>query len=316
MQKVCKKMFIHDFDSPNRCGSIYDICKLGPMDFKKLEASVDLRKSFYAAFELPPNHPQLDVHLCSFERTMPDYVIERKTFPYFALELVTHGRGRLRLKGVEHVLRRGSIFTYGPGVPHRIETDPRDCLQKYFIDLTLLTTRYDSPISSPGLCFETNRIDRLASLFDGILDDSSNGITDDRIRQNSVRLILDLASLDIDRENPVNSPAYQNYLAAKTHLERNHHIIGSVADLAASMKTDPSYISRLFKRYGNETPYQCLIRLKLARACYLLKRHDMQIQEIAEVLGFTDPFHFSTLFKRHIGVPPRQYRTQGKTKDF
>lgn len=295
-------------------------CLLGPdysvkMDFKKLEASVDLRTSRYAAFELPPDHPHLDAHLCAFERTRSDYVIERKTFRYFALELVTHGKGRLRLKGAEHILRRGSLFTYGPGVPHRIETDPGDPLQKYFLDLTLLAARYDSPIHQPGVCFETARIERIASLFDGILDDAAHGVSDIRIRRNSVRLILDLASLDMDRENPVNSPTYQNYLAAKTHLEQNHHIIRSVADLAAAMKTDASYLSRLFKRYGNETPYQYLIRLRLSRACYLLKRHDMQIQEISEVLGFTDPFHFSTLFKRHIGISPRIYRTRGQPEE-
>lgn len=286
------------------------------MDPKQIKAAINLRRSVYTATDLPPDHPDLDIHLCGHELTRPEYVIERKSFPFFALELITHGKGLLRLKGVDHPLRRGSIFTYGPGVPHRIESDSRHPLEKYFVDITLLATRYDSPICNPGIFFETARVERLCALFDGILDDHANGIDDARIRGNSVRLILDLASLDMDINNPVNSPAYQNYLEAKTHLEQNHHTIGSVADLAAAMNLDASYLSRLYKRYGKTSPYKHLIRLRLSRACCLLKRHDMQIQEISEVLGFNDPFHFSTLFKRHLGVSPREYRSNDHNNDI
>lgn len=303
-------MCILDFDlALFQTGTV--MSDLRQMDLKSIETSVDLPKSVYAVFALPPDHPQLDANLVGHERTLPDYLIQRKSFPYFALELVTHGKGRLRLNKTEHTLQRGSVFTYGPGVAHRIESDPSAPLVKFFIDLTLQASRYDSPIHEPGLYLETNRVERMASLLQGILEDGTTGIEDVRIRQNSVRLLLDIASLDINRENPVNCPAYQNYLAARTYLEQNHHTIGSVSDLAAAMKTDPSYLSRLFKRYSSETPYHYLVRLRLSRACYLLKREEMQVQEISELLGFSDPFHFSTLFKRHMGISPRAYRDQG-----
>lgn len=281
------------------------------MNFSKLQASVDLRKSDYAVYEMPADAPEFDIHMVAFECTLPDYSISRKSFPYFAFELVTKGKGTLRLKGIDYPLHRGSVFTYGPGVPHIIKTDPDDLLEKYFLDLTLEATNYDSPIHQPGVLFETSRVDRLVSLFKGLLSDASDGVDDPRIRRETARLILDLASLDINRENPVNSPSYQSYLNAKSYIEEHYQKIGSLVELAAALKSDTSYLSRLFKRYGNQTPYQYIVRLRLSRACYLLKRHDMQIQEISRVLGFADPFHFSAVFKRHIGVSPRVYRTDG-----
>lgn len=280
------------------------------MNSLKIEASVDLHKSDYAVFDVLPHVPYLDVNLVGFEITRPDYKLSRKTFSYFALELVTKGKGTLRLKGSEYPLGPGSIFTYGPGIPHRIESDRHEPLEKYFIDLTLQATLFDSPINEPGMIFKTSRTNRLASLLRGLLEDATNGVDDERIRRTTAHLFLDLASLDIHRENPVNTRSYQTYLAVKTFIDQNHHQIGSLVELATAMNFDSSYLSRLFKRYSNEPPYQYLMRIRLSRACYLLKRHDMQIQEISKTLGFSDPFHFSTVFKRHIGVSPRAYRAK------
>ncbi len=283
------------------------------MSFLKIEASVDLPKSAYAVFGVAPEDPQLDVNMVGFETTRPDYKLERDTFAYFALEMVTKGKGRIWMNGIEHRLQEGSVFTYGPNVAYRIESDRREPLQKYFLDLTCEACRYDSPIHRPGLVFQTCRITRLVSLIEWLLSDASKGDADTRVRRSSVRLMLDMASLDINKEQSVNSKAYQAYIAAREYIDEHYHRLGSLQELAAELNIAPSYLTRIFARYGNQTPYQYLIKLRVSRACYLLKQHEMQIQEISDLLGFCDPFHFSKVFKRHIGVSPRVYRSGGVT---
>src|SRR5947208_1538721 len=69
--------------------------------------------------------------LCS-----PSYAIHRDRFPFYCVEFVARGRGSLTLNGQRHRLDGGTVFSYGPGVSQHITTDPRDPLDKFFIDFT------------------------------------------------------------------------------------------------------------------------------------------------------------------------------------
>src|ERR1700754_1091693 len=65
------------------------------------------------------------------ERVRPDYLVERRTFPYYAVEFVAEGEGQLTLAGRECRLRPGVAFAYGPGIAHRIQTEPGRPMLKY-----------------------------------------------------------------------------------------------------------------------------------------------------------------------------------------
>src|SRR5438132_1033236 len=58
------------------------------------------------------------------------YAVHRPSFPYYSVEFVARGRGSLALGDREFALNAGTVFSYGPGVSHRITTDARDLLEK------------------------------------------------------------------------------------------------------------------------------------------------------------------------------------------
>lgn len=55
---------------------------------------------------------------------------------------------------------------------------------------------------------------------------------------------------------------------------------------------------RLFQRFGQTTPHRALQRRRMVYAVDLLQRGDLLVKEVAERMGFDDPFHFSRAFKR------------------
>ncbi|RME70993.1 MAG: AraC family transcriptional regulator, partial [Verrucomicrobia bacterium] len=57
-------------------------------------------------------------------------------------------------------------------------------------------------------------------------------------------------------------------------------------------------------------PLDYFNRLKVQRACELLATTTLSIAEIAEQLGFDDPYYFSRLFRKIMGMAPRVYRRQ------
>src|SRR5204862_3613875 len=56
--------------------------------------------------------------------------------PHYSLEFVSRGRGWLTSDGKRHRLDAGTVFSHGPGFAHSITADPRNVLEKYFVDLT------------------------------------------------------------------------------------------------------------------------------------------------------------------------------------
>ena len=80
-----------------------------------------------------------------------------------------------------------------------------------------------------------------------------------------------------------------------------------VEDLANELNIDAAYLSRVFKRFHNESPYKFLIRLKMGHAASLLLSSRRLVKDIAFELGFENPFHFSRTFKSVYGVSPEKF---------
>ena len=91
------------------------------------------RAVFISTLNLPPK-TKLVVVCGGVEHCAPDYAIGRKSFPFHSIEFVAQGSGRLKLNRSEYVLQPGSVFSYGPGIPHDISTSSHRPLVKYFID--------------------------------------------------------------------------------------------------------------------------------------------------------------------------------------
>ena len=64
----------------------------------------------------------------------------------------------------------------------------------------------------------------------------------------------------------------------------------------------------LFREKTGKSPNKYIIDLRIYLALDLLKNTDKPIKEIAEKVGYFDPYFFSALFKKHVGVSPKTYR--------
>ena len=95
------------------------------------------------------------------------------------------------------------------------------------------------------------------------------------------------------------------------------YILQNLADPLLSVKTvatfagmSETHLRRIFKTAVNTSPVRYITFLRLEKAKNMLLNSNYSIEEIAVSVGIPDPYYFSRLFKREIGVAPSQYRNK------
>lgn len=105
-----------------------------------------------------------------------------------------------------------------------------------------------------------------------------------------------------------------NFEATLHYLNQNLDQPITLADIADHANLSPSYFSRLFREQTGFAPMEYFINLRVQHAAMLLDFTDMTVKEIGYEVGYDDPYYFSRVFKRVLGVSPSHYRkqTQGR----
>lgn len=82
----------------------------------------------------------------------------------------------------------------------------------------------------------------------------------------------------------------------------------TLAELASESHLSVPHFTELCRRQTGMPPLGLLIRLRLQRAMDLLQQGNHNVAEAAAAVGYDDPFYFSRLFRKHMGVAPSACR--------
>ena len=84
----------------------------------------------------------------------------------------------------------------------------------------------------------------------------------------------------------------------------------SFESLAREVNFSVSYISALLKKRQGTSFVKMLTELRMEKAKELLMNPALKIIDIAERLGYNDSYYFSHCFKKHVGMPPKEFRNE------
>jgi len=99
------------------------------------------------------------------------------------------------------------------------------------------------------------------------------------------------------------------------YLLQNYAKPHTLDSLAAAMGRSPGHLSNCFKQVLNRGPIDCLIRLRMQKACKLLAETKLPLRMIASAIGYQDAYYFSNAFKKYMGISPQKYRKQWVEED-
>lgn len=273
-------------------------------------ADVSAARRFYLNLN-PPRNEKLAVVCGGLEHCTVDYTIHRAGFPFYSIEYVARGSGELKLKGRTYSLQPGRVFSYGPGVAHDMTSHRKEPLVKYFVDFAGL----QAPSLLRGCGLAAGCVAQvfpphiLSSLFDELIQ---SGLAIGRVGPVLCAKLLECLAFKITGAtaplDDTETLAFNTYRQCRRHIEDHYPNLRTLEQAAKACHINKAYLCRLFRRYDHQSPYQYLLRLKMNQAAEHLQQPGMLVKQAAQRAGFDDPFHFSRVFRRALGVSPSAFR--------
>lgn len=240
-------------------------------------------------------HFVYETHLCKLKQPF--------LYANYYVYLIYKGSGQLKIRGQKYMLTPGTLFFTEPYQAHEIKDD--GALSYLYISFNgsgvseLLSTSgiNSSNFIFPGFShlfsFWMTSIRRMNSANANTLTESVLMYTLSYINTTE----NDASAEDFDRFERI-----LEYISA--HFADASITLRKVADI---FFYNEKYLSSLFvKKMGTKfTDY--LNQLRIVRAVTLIKNHAKNVAEIAEKCGYHDPFYFSKVFKKQMGITPTAY---------
>lgn len=216
-------------------------------------------------------------------------------------------------KGTEQRLRRGSLFLVAPRLHQEYgnleERGNWTNVWIHFRPRPHWLPWLDWPHSPADVGFLQWRGD-VQTMEDLLLSIVEAANSDARLRYEVAmnlleRVLLSCHDMDSRRGHVLIDRRIQ---AAISFIDERLHDDVSVQEISDTVGLSRSRFSVLFRAQLGTSPQAYIEKVRLEKASHMLLSSHDTVSKVAEKVGFTNPYYFSTRFRLHFGMTPSQYR--------
>jgi AraC family transcriptional regulator of arabinose operon len=228
------------------------------------------------------------------------------------------GQGWIEINKKRVDIAPSHFITIPANTPHKYGANEKDPWTIYWIhfkgeiagdivDLILQQTKN----YRPHISYNENRI----RLFEEIYINLEKGYSNDNLRYVNMIFYHFLSSLLYEEKfNAPDSKRELDMIDSTIELmQKKIHTIVTLKEFAQFARLSVSHFSAIFRERTGYAPIEYFNHLKIQKACQSLLFSNLTIKEIASQLGVDDPYYFSRMFSRLMGVSPNGYRKKNKT---
>ena len=95
------------------------------------------------------------------------------------------------------------------------------------------------------------------------------------------------------------------------YIEKNYTKKIQAKDICSNLYISQRTLYNVSKANTGETFFEYLTRFRIEKAKHLLLTTPLSIPEIADNIGLKDHYYFNKVFKKHTGVTPYKYKSEG-----
>jgi len=226
------------------------------------------------------------------------------------------GLGWYEIEGERHSVEPKQALLIPRGLPHSYgsdETNPWSIHWVHFLGTEADFFVYHLPVDEYMIPVDDDAASAIEQFFKESYDSFIGGFMLYRLIYCSqiLRHLLGCLFFNNHFFSPVERKSrFQSLEPTLTFLHQNIHRSLSLAEMAEHAGLSASHFSFRFKQQTGYSPIDYFIHVKMQRACALLRvqSNSIAINQIAYEIGYKDPYYFSRIFKKVIGVSPEHYR--------
>ncbi len=236
----------------------------------------------------------------------------------FVLIYCIDGEGWFEVLGEKYRVPSNSFFILPAKFPHSYGADAVRPWTIYWIHFQgSLASAYSQLHGKIGVIdpSSNSRIRDRNNLFEEIFTTLDRGLNADSLRYASALFHHYLATLILlpeYRAGTGNADPDDIVDAAIHFLEENVEKNITLQQIADYSGLSASYLSAVFKKRTGHSPISFFNHLKIRHSCRLLTDTDMKMNTICHKVGISDPYYFSRLFSKIIGMSPSEYRRRSE----
>ncbi len=234
--------------------------------------------------------------------------IRKEGIAEYILLYCVEGSGDIWVNDSRYHLAKNEAFCIPSNHPHRYCASREQPWSILWVHFKGEDTQYypfeRCQVIKPTVAEENRMMSLFDLLFSALEDDYSLG----NFIYISQVLSLILAQL-YQRCNATAQNGQNKHLTyAIRYMYRHLHENLTLTRLSDELELSKSYLNVIFQKYAHRAPLEFFVHLKMTEACKMLKSTDLHVYEVAQQLGYADPYYFSRLFKKVVGVAPKEYK--------
>jgi len=262
-----------------------------------------------------PNRPgtvsDLWVSNCGYFQAKRGWI--HNPFKIHAIGFIASGRGTYQVDGGEILpLEPGCMFTVYPGPRFDYGAPEGKSWEEYYVCLMGAGVRRlirNGWLPVDGRVYPLASTGAIVELYRELLRAARCERPGDADRTVLIveRLLLEMY---FNRAAQMAAPSSKSIESVLNYCQRN---LAAAIDFEGLARTHAMSYSLLRQRLRATTglpPAQYLTSLRCDAARKLLSDTDLPVKQIGTRVGIDDPYSFSRVFKRHVGVSPQGYREQ------
>lgn len=239
-----------------------------------------------------------------------------RTLPNHELIFITGGSGDITLAQKKYPVKKGMLFYICPDVLHSIETSREEPIYFFSVHFSYAYVSFEDGKWAVEDEMKTLPIEPVQELMDyypieeifkKLVDTWNAKLPGYEFFSKTFLQQLFIALYQNKRRQNRN---YSSSLKVERVIAYMHQHIQqrvTLPELSAVMQISPFYLSRTFKTITGYSIIEYFNRIKIDKAKELIIEGDKKVKEVAQILGFSDEFYFSRMFKKVEGVSPSEF---------
>ena len=222
------------------------------------------------------------------------------------------GSGKVKIRKSEYKIEAGDFFTIPLKTAHTYKADENDPWSIYWIHFkgniaNHIVSLIEKQIGLKGFLQHN---EKSIELFNEMYTQLERGYGSDSLMCANMCLWHFLTTFLYNNKyctsgNISNKDACDIVI---DYMAKNFDKVLSLEDIASQVNLSASHFSYLFKKKTGFSPIEYFNHLKVQKACQYLLFTKLRIKEISQELGIEDPYYFSRMFTKVMGMSPNEYR--------